>query len=81
MPVSARVASRCPTVHGPFWSTAAGLQANGAGQWLQEKHGVKSRRGSRNLHLAVDASTGLIVAHTLTGEDGDDPLQVAPLLN
>ncbi|MBR7963704.1 IS5 family transposase [Burkholderia vietnamiensis] len=59
---------------------STGLQVYGAGQWLQEKHGVKSRRRWRKLHLAVDADTGQIVAHTLTYEHGDDPSQVAPLL-
>jgi transposase len=32
------------------------------------------------LHLAVDADSGQIVAVTLTGQDVDDPSQVAPLL-
>ncbi|WP_179759589.1 transposase [Paraburkholderia bryophila] len=47
---------------------------------MQEKHGAKSRRGWRKLHLAVDADSGLIVAHTLTDQDDDDPSQVTPLL-
>ena len=59
---------------------STGLQVYGAGQWLQDKHGVKSRRKWRKLHVAVDASTGQIVAHTLTDQDGDDPSQVGPLL-
>ncbi|RZF24076.1 IS4/IS5 family transposase [Paraburkholderia sp. UYCP14C] len=41
----------------------------------------KSRRSWRKLHLAVDASTGQVVAHTLTDQDADDPSQVAPLLD
>ena len=60
---------------------STGLQVYGAGQWLQEKHGVKSRRRWRKLHLAVNAGTGQIVAHTLTDQEGDDPSQVAPLLD
>jgi hypothetical protein len=56
-------------------------QVYGAGQWLQEKHGAKSRRNWRKLHLAVDADSGRIVAHTLTDQDTDDPSQVAPLLD
>ena len=59
---------------------STGLKVFGAGQWLQEKHGAKSRRGWRKLHLAVDSISGLIVAHTLTEQDIDDPSQVAPLL-
>ncbi|MCY0858737.1 IS5 family transposase [Cupriavidus sp. D39] len=60
---------------------STGLQVFGAGQWLQDKHGAKSRRGWRKLHLAVDADSGMIVAQTLTDQDGDDPSQVAPLLD
>jgi hypothetical protein len=55
---------------------STGLKVYGAGQWLQEKHGAKSRRNWRKLHLAVDADSGRIVAHTLTDQDTDDPSQV-----
>lgn len=74
--------SRAPLPDGPLdvLVDSTGLQVYGAGQWLQEKHGAKSRRRWRKLHLAVDADTGQIVAHTLTDQDGDDPSQVAPLL-
>src|SRR5947208_16725773 len=34
-----------------------------------------------NLHLAVDATSGMIMAQTLTDEDTDDPSQVGPLLD
>lgn len=60
---------------------STGLKVFGAGEWLQEKHGKKSRRGWRKLHLAVDANTGLIVASVLTEQDVDDPSQVGPLLD
>lgn len=40
--------------------------AFGAGQWLEAKHGAKSRRTWRKLHLAVDADNGMFVAHVLT---------------
>ncbi|GFN47414.1 DDE family transposase [Candidatus Regiella insecticola] len=33
---------------------STGLKIFGAGQWVQEKHGEKSRRGWRKLNLAVD---------------------------
>jgi len=59
---------------------STGLQVYGAGQWLEAKHGAKSRRKWRKLHLAVDADNGVIVARTLTDQDADDPSQVAPLL-
>jgi hypothetical protein len=60
---------------------STGLQVYGAGQWLEAKHGARSRRTWRKLHLAVDASSGMIVAQTLTDQDADDPSQVAPLLD
>ena len=60
---------------------STGLQVYGAGQWLEAKHGAKSRRKWRKLHLAVDAASGMIVAQTLTDQDADDPSQVSPLLD
>jgi hypothetical protein len=60
---------------------STGLQVYGAGQWLEAKHGAKSRRKRRKLHLAVDAASGMIVAQTLTDQDADDPSQMAPLLD
>ena len=69
--------------HGPLHLLidSTGLQVYGAGQWLEAKHGAKSRRKWRKLHLAVDADNGMIVARTLTDQDVDDPSQVAPLLD
>ncbi|CAK11555.1 putative transposase-like protein (plasmid) [Rhizobium johnstonii 3841] len=60
---------------------STGLQVYGAGQWLEEKHGARSRRGWRKLHLALEADSGEIVAHTLTDQDAGDVSQVAPLLD
>ena len=60
---------------------STGLKVFGAGEWLQEKHGVKARRTWKRLHLAVDADTGMIMGSTLTGNDVGDPSQVAPLLD
>jgi len=60
---------------------STGLQVYGAGQWLEAKHGAKSRRKWRKLHLAVDAANGMIVAQTLTDQDVDDPSQVGSLLD
>ena len=37
------------------------LQIYGAGQWLEAKHGAKSRRIWRKLHLTVDAASGMII--------------------
>ena len=60
---------------------STGLQVYGAGQWLEEKHGVKSRRGWRKLHLALDADSGDIIAHVITDQDAGDASQVEPLLD
>jgi hypothetical protein len=56
---------------------STGLQVYGAGQWLEAKHGAKSRRKWRKLHLAVDADSRMIVAQTLTDQDAHDPSPVA----
>ena len=53
----------------------------GPGEWLVEKHGTKTRRSWRKLHLGRDADTGQIVAATLTPNDVDDGSQVGPLLD
>jgi Transposase DDE domain len=53
----------------------------GAGEWLVEKHGTRTRRSWRKLHLGVDADTGQILASALTGREVDDGAQVGPLLN
>ena len=60
---------------------STGLQVFGTGQWLEAKHGAKSRRSWRKLHLAVDADSGMIVAQMLTDQHTDDPSQVGPLLH
>ena len=59
---------------------STGLKLCGPGEWLVEKHGTKTRRGWRKLHLATDADTGRIVASALTDKDADDGSQVGPLL-
>src|SRR3954454_25311056 len=55
---------------------STGLKLCGAGEWLVEKHGTRTRRSGRKLHLGVDADTGRIVASALTGHDADDGAQV-----
>ena len=59
---------------------STGLKLCGPGEWLIEKHGTKTRRGWRKLHLATDADTGRIVASELTDRDADDGSRVGPLL-
>jgi len=60
---------------------STGLQIYGAGQWLEERHGAKSRRNWRKLHLALDADSGDIIAHVMTDQDAADASQVEPLLD
>ena len=48
---------------------STGLQVYGVESWLEAKHGAKSHRKWRKLHLAVDADNGMIVAQTLTDQD------------
>ena len=59
---------------------STGLKLCGAGEWLVEKHGARTRRSWRKMHFGVDADTGRIVAATLTDRDVDDASQVGPLL-
>ena len=58
---------------------STGLQVFGQGKRDAEKHG-RTPRQWRKLHLAVDARTGEIVAHSLTDKDARDITQVAGLL-
>ncbi len=59
---------------------ATGLKVYGAGEWLVEKHGERGKRGWRKLHLAVDPSTGEILASELTSNEDGDASQVGALL-
>ncbi len=60
---------------------STGLKLCGSGEWLLEKHGTKTRRDWRKLHIAVDADTGQIAAAALTTSDVDDASQVEVLLD
>jgi Transposase DDE domain len=60
---------------------STGLKLCGPGEWLIEKHGTRTRRSWRKLHLGVDADTGEIMAARLTANDDDDGAQVGPLLD
>ncbi len=44
---------------------STGLKLCGSSEWLLEKHGTKTRRSWRKLHIAVDADTGQIAAATV----------------
>ena len=60
---------------------STGLKLCGAGEWLIEKHGTKTCRSWRKLHLGLDADTGRIVAAALTTKEVDGASQVGPLLD
>ena len=60
---------------------STGLKLGGAGEWLVEKHGTKTRRSWRRLHIGLDVDTGQIVAVALTAKEVDDGAEVGPLLD
>ena len=60
---------------------STGLKLCGAGEWLVEKHGTKTRRSWRKRPIGLDANTGQIVAAVLTAKEVDDGAAVGPLLD
>src|SRR5918998_767783 len=60
---------------------ATGLQVHGAGEWLAETHGGRGRGMGRKLHLAVDPTSGEILASELTASEEGDASLVGPLLD
>jgi hypothetical protein len=60
---------------------STGLKIYGEGEWLDQKHGIRSRRRWRKLHLGVDAETQEIVAVELTPDDVGDITEVSDLLD
>src|SRR5215203_5319937 len=65
----------------PGLALATALKVYGAGEWLVEKHGARGKRTWRKLHLAVDPSTGEILASALTSHEEGDASQIGPLLD
>jgi Transposase DDE domain len=53
----------------------------GPGEWLVEKHGTRTRRTWRKLHIGVGRPRREIVAVELTAHDVDDGEQVGALLD
>jgi hypothetical protein len=51
---------------------STGLKIYGEGEWLDQKHGIRSRRRWRKLHLGVDANTHEIVVVELTADGAYD---------
>jgi hypothetical protein len=60
---------------------STGVKIYGEGEWLDQKHGVRSRRRWRKLHLAVDADTHEIAAVELTPDDVGDVSALPDLLD
>jgi transposase len=60
---------------------STGVKIYGEGEWLDQKHGVRSCRRWRKLHLAVDAETHEIVAVELTPDDVGDVPTIPDLLD
>ena len=60
---------------------STGLKLCGPGEWLVERHGTRTRRSWRKLHIGLDAETGRIVAASLTAKEVDDGAEVGPLLD
>src|SRR6202790_5197460 len=59
---------------------STGLKMYGEGEWLEEKHGKRSRRHWRKLHIAIDADSHGIVAVALTTDEVGDITAVPDLL-
>jgi hypothetical protein len=60
---------------------STGLKIYGEGEWLDQKHGIRSRRRWRKLHLGTDAVTHEIVTSELTPDDVGDVTEVPDLLD
>src|SRR5271165_897686 len=60
---------------------STGVKIHGEGEWLDQKHGVRSRRRWRKLHLAVDTDTHEIAAVELTPNDVGDVSALPDLLD
>jgi len=80
---TARGNDRQHVADGPIYGLvdSTGLNIYDTGHWLEEKYGTKSRRGWRKLHLAVDADSGEIIAHSLTDQEAGDTTQLKPVLD
>src|SRR5271167_3582406 len=60
---------------------STGLKIYGEGEWLDRKHGIRSPRRWRKLHLGVDADTHEVVAVELTQDDVGDVSELVGLLD
>src|SRR4051794_9847959 len=60
---------------------STGVKIYGEDEWLDQKHGIRSRRRWRKLHLAVDADAQAIAAVELTPDDVGDVTVLPDLLD
>ena len=60
---------------------SSGLKIYGEGEWLDQQHGLRSRRRWRKLHLGIDAEMHEIVAAELTQDNVGDVSVVPELLD
>lgn len=59
---------------------STGLKIYGEGEWLDAKHGSRSRRRWRKLHIGINAETHEVVVAELTPDDVGDVSAVPDLL-
>lgn len=59
---------------------STGLKVFGEGEWHMRQHGKGKRRVWRKLHLAVDTTTGEILAHEMTPSEHHDGPELPGLL-
>ena len=57
------------------------LKVYGEGEWLDQKHSIRSRRRWRKLHLGMDSNTHEIAAAELTPDDVGDITEMPNLLD
>jgi hypothetical protein len=60
---------------------STGLKIYGEGEWLDQKHRIRSRRRWRKLHLGIDTVTHEVVASKLTPDDLGDLSEMLALLD
>ncbi|NJM64879.1 MAG: transposase [Acaryochloris sp. RU_4_1] len=76
--VSLPIVDRAQARHVVIDST--GIKLYGEGEWKVRQHGVSKRRTWIKLHLAVDESTGEILAAVVSTNDWTDPVIGTDLL-
>lgn len=78
--LSIRLAPHKPTEPLHVVVDSTGLKVYGEGEWKVRQHGWSQRRTWRKLHLAVEVTSGVIVAAELTTNSIADDEQVPSLL-